>query len=202
MFNFFAYEENKKDSCYYITGSDYNHIKNVLSMQEGDTCLVSCDGQSDLCRINSFSEEFVCLEIAEENYTSTELPVKIYLFQGLPKSDKMELIIQKCVELGVSDITPVEMSRCVVKLEEKKKVSLAKRFIAQFSDFCVIILFVACIISFATGVIEGKGDFIEPIVILAIVILNAVIGVYQESRAEKAIDALRKLSAPSATVKR
>lgn len=88
------------------------------------------------------------------------------------------------------------------KLTEKKKTSLFKRFIAQFSDFCVIILFVACIISFATGVIEGKGDFVEPIVILAIVILNAVIGVYQESRAEKAIDALKKMSAPSATVLR
>lgn len=86
------------------------------------------------------------------------------------------------------------------KLAEKKKSSLIRRFFEQFSDFCVIILFVACVISFATGVIEGKGDFIEPIVILSIVILNAVIGVYQESRAEKAIDALKRLSAPSATV--
>ena len=88
------------------------------------------------------------------------------------------------------------------KLEEKKKASLLKRFFEQFKDFCVIILFIACIISFVTGLFEGKGDFVEPIVILAIVILNAVIGVYQESRAEKAIDALKKMSSPTATVKR
>ena len=128
MFNFFASEENKKDSCYYITGSDYNHIKNVLRMDIGDTCLVSQNGQSDLCRINSFSEEFVCLEIVEENYTSTELPVKIYLFQGLPKGDKMEYIIQKCVELGVFEIVPVAMRNCVVKLDDKKAKSKVARW--------------------------------------------------------------------------
>ena len=88
------------------------------------------------------------------------------------------------------------------KLSEKKKVSIIKRFIEQFKDFCVIILFVACIISFATGVMEGSKDFVEPIVILAIVILNAVIGVCQESRAEKAIDALKKMSSPTAIVRR
>ena len=85
-------------------------------------------------------------------------------------------------------------------LQVKRKKSLIVQFLEQFKDFCVIILLIACAISFATAVLENKSDFIEPVIILAIVILNAAIGVYQERRAEKAIDALKKLSAPSATV--
>lgn len=128
MFNFFADELNKQNSKYIINGADYNHIKNVLRMEIGDTCLISCGGQSDLCRIDGFFEDAVSLEIVEENYNDTELEVKIYLFQGLPKGDKMEYIIQKCVELGVFAIVPVQMKNCVVKLDDKKAKSKQSRW--------------------------------------------------------------------------
>lgn len=128
MFNFFADINNRQDSHYIIDGADYNHIKNVLRMEIGDTCLISCGGRSDLCRIVAFLSDTVSLEILEEDYTDTELPVKIYLFQGLPKGDKMEYIIQKCVELGVYGIMPVEMKHCIVKLDDKKAKSKQSRW--------------------------------------------------------------------------
>ena len=128
MFNFFVNESQKFDNGYFIEGSDYNHIKNVLRMNVGDSFLVSCGGKSDLCRIENFENERVTVSITEENYRNTELPLKIYLFQGLPKSEKMEFIIQKTTELGVCGIIPVEMNRCVVKLEEKKKKSKQTRW--------------------------------------------------------------------------
>ena len=128
MFNFFADNDSRQGNSYYITGADFNHIRNVLRMKEGDTFLVSENGISNLCEITSLSGETAVAEIIEEDYQSTELPVSVHLFQGLPKGDKTELIIQKTVELGVSAITLTEMSRCVVKLEEKKKKSKRERW--------------------------------------------------------------------------
>ncbi len=121
MFNFFVDQSNRQGDVFYISGADFNHIKNVLRMHTGDEILVSCNGKSHLCRIESLDSETAAARIEQEDYCSTELPVEIHLFQGLPKADKMELIIQKTVELGVSKIIPIEMNRCVVKLDAKKK---------------------------------------------------------------------------------
>ncbi len=128
MFNFFIEEGNRHNNRYIISGADYNHIKNVLRMKIGDEFLVSENNVSNLCRIESFEGECVTAEIIEESFQDTSLPIRIYLFQGLPKSDKLELIIQKAVELGVEGIIPVEMNRCIVKLDDKKKKSKIERW--------------------------------------------------------------------------
>ncbi len=128
MYNFFVDESNKKGEQYFICGNDYNHIKNVLRMNVGDTFLVSCNDVSDLCKIDSFDTDTVCVSVVEKGYQKTNLPINIHLFQGLPKSDKLELIIQKAVELGVCSVTPVAMKRCVVKIDDKKKKSKLQRW--------------------------------------------------------------------------
>lgn len=128
MYNFFVNADNKKENRYFITGDDYNHIKNVLRMTVGEQFLVSCNDISDLCEIESIESDTVVVKIIEENYQSTNLPINIHLFQGLPKSDKLELIIQKAVELGVATVTPVAMKRSIVKIDDKKKKSKQERW--------------------------------------------------------------------------
>lgn len=128
MYNFFANEGSRAGDIFTVTGADCNHIKNVLRMRTGEKILVSEGGKSHLCEIESIGEAAVTARVIEESYRETELPVKIYLFQGLPKSDKLELIIQKAVELGVYEIIPVEMHRSVVKLDDKKKESRRARW--------------------------------------------------------------------------
>jgi len=84
--------------------------------------------KSYFCVIDTISDTEVWVQIETEDTLGTELSNKIYLFQGLPKGDKMELIIQKAVELGVYEIIPVAMKNCVVKLDDKKSVSKIKRW--------------------------------------------------------------------------
>ena len=104
-----------------IRGNDVNHIKNVLRMRPGEEVAVSngIDGREYRCGILALEEDCVRLELRFIKEDGVELPAKIYLFQGLPKADKMELIIQKAVELGAFQVIPVAMKRCVVKLDEK-----------------------------------------------------------------------------------
>lgn len=85
---------------------------------------------------------------------------------------------------------------------QKKKKSFLRRFFEQFEDFMILVLIAAALISFAASVLEGNTDFIDPVIILAIVVLNAVLGVMQEEKAEKSLEALKKISAPTAIVYR
>lgn len=121
MHHFFVTPEQVREDNIIIEGSDVNHIKNVLRMKVGEELEISDgDNKKYLCEIASMSSDEVCAMIKTELKVDTELPSKIYLFQGLPKSDKMELIVQKAVELGVYEIIPVATKRAVVKLDDKK----------------------------------------------------------------------------------
>ncbi len=129
MHHFFVTPEQVQGDNIIITGSDVNHMKNVLRMKIGEELQIS-DGNNRrfLCEIMSMASEEVRLGIKEELRADTELPSKIYLFQGLPKSDKMELIVQKAVELGVFAVIPVATKRAVVKLDDKKACKKIERW--------------------------------------------------------------------------
>lgn len=106
----------------YITGDDVNHIKNVLRMREQDEIRLSAEnGLIYTAVIEEFLPDRIICKIIDCEGEKSELPAKIVLYQGLPKKDKMELIIQKAVELGVAKIVPVLMKRTIVKLEDRKK---------------------------------------------------------------------------------
>ena len=132
MYQFFVEpgQINESDKSVIITGGDVNHIKNVLRMKVGEEISVSngADGKEYRCGIVAFEEELVRCELRFVKEDGVELPSKVYLFQGLPKADKMELIIQKAVELGVYEVIPVAAKRCVVKLDDKKAKSKIARW--------------------------------------------------------------------------
>lgn len=113
---------NTNDKNVIITGSDVNHIRNVLRIKPGEEISVSngVDGKEYHCGIVSLEADRVICELRFMKEDDVELPCKVYLFQGLPKADKMEWIVQKAVELGVYEIIPVAAKRCVVKLDERK----------------------------------------------------------------------------------
>lgn len=129
MYQFFVEDTQVTDTYVTIEGSDVNHIKNVLRMKPGEELRISSPSKGGwFCRISEITDTSVLAEILQRDEAGTELPCKIYLFQGLPKGDKMELIIQKAVELGIYEIIPVAMKHCVVKLDEKKAQSKRTRW--------------------------------------------------------------------------
>ena len=129
MHRFFAEPSEVGEKEIRLTGADVNHIRKVLRMREGEEILIS-DGQGrDFhCRIEAIEEEEVTAQILWVLDGNAELASDITLFQGLPKGDKMEFIIQKCVELGVARIVPVNTKRTIVKLDAKKEQARIKRW--------------------------------------------------------------------------
>lgn len=121
MPKFFVNQTQLKNKKIFIEGQDVKHIKNVLRMKVGehiDVCNVDVT-QNYECEIEEINNENIICKIIKERENDSESKVKITIFQGLPKADKMELVIQKSVELGVYNIVPVAMKRCVVKLDSK-----------------------------------------------------------------------------------
>lgn len=134
MQHFFVSPEQVREEKIYVEGSDVNHMKNVLRMKTGEELTIGDgDGWLYLCVVESYEEDMAVLRILEKKKDESELPSKIYLFQGLPKQDKMELIVQKAVELGVYQVIPVATKRAVVKLDAKK----AKKKVERWQQIAV-----------------------------------------------------------------
>lgn len=129
MQHFFISPEQVEDGYVRIFGEDVNHMVNVLRMRQGEAFMANdgC-GKEYYCILEQLRTDDVLAKIAYVRAGEQELPCPITLYQGLPKSDKLELIIQKTVELGVTRIVPVSMKRCVVKLDEKKAESKRARW--------------------------------------------------------------------------
>lgn len=122
MHRFYIENNQIQDGTITLTGEDVNHIKNVLRMKNGEKAvLCNGEGKDYHCSVLDIRNDRVVFSVEEEKDTDAELRGRIYLFQGLPKKDKMELIIQKAVELGVYEIIPVMTDRTIVKLEDSKK---------------------------------------------------------------------------------
>ncbi len=121
MYQFFVNTDAVGSDQIRITGPDVNHIRNVLRLKPGTQIKVNDQGDMEyICSITELTEDIVYAKIEDMQSVTAELPVEIYLFQGYPKGDKLETIIQKTVELGVSKVVPVMMKRCVVRLDDKK----------------------------------------------------------------------------------
>lgn len=130
MPKFFIKNNQVKGEYIDITGDDVNHIKNVLRLKIDD-CIQVCNsdtGNNYKAQIVSVEKSNIKCSIIEKLNSTVESNVYIHILQGLPKADKMELIIQKCTELGVQEITPVNMERSIVKLNPKDETKKVQRW--------------------------------------------------------------------------
>ena len=130
MYRFYVSKEQITDDKVYIDGTDVNHIKNVLRLKIDD-CIQVCNsdtGNNYKAQIVSVEKSNIKCSIIEKLNSTVESNVYIHILQGLPKADKMELIIQKCTELGVQEITPVNMERSIVKLNPKDETKKIQRW--------------------------------------------------------------------------
>lgn len=129
MHHFFADPSQVAEDTVTITGPDVNHMKNVLRMKPGEALLVSDGTGNDYqCEIEWLEADRAVVRICQAFCSQMELPSRIWLFQGLPKADKLEFIIQKAVELGAEAVVPVATKNAVVRLDEKKAQSKRKRW--------------------------------------------------------------------------
>lgn len=129
MYRFFITSGDIGGGRLTVSGPDAHHISHVLRMKPGeDIEAVDEKGLVSTCRITAIGGDTVEAEVLFAEPSCAELPNRLVLFQGLPKSDKMELIIQKAVELGVSEVVPVATARCVVRLDEKRAAAKVKRW--------------------------------------------------------------------------
>ncbi|MEA4828028.1 MAG: 16S rRNA (uracil(1498)-N(3))-methyltransferase [Clostridium sp.] len=122
MHKFFVNIDKIYDNKAIIEGDDVKHIYKVLRLKEGETVNVNnCNGEEFLGTIESISKTKVEVKLSNKLEINNESPIDIYLYQGLPKSTKMDLIVQKCTELGVKEITPVITERVISALGDIKK---------------------------------------------------------------------------------
>ena len=130
MLHLFADPSDVQDELLTITGPEVNHIRNVMRLKPGEEISVSIGGDGKEYRygIESYTEDSVLCRLRFVKDKEVELPVRVLLFQGLPKADKMDLIVQKAVELGAAEIIPVSMERCVVKLDAGKAAKKTARW--------------------------------------------------------------------------
>ncbi|HHV27537.1 16S rRNA (uracil(1498)-N(3))-methyltransferase [Anaerosalibacter bizertensis] len=121
MNRFFIDKENISEELITIEGEDVKHIRDVIRLKEGDKIEISSEGILYICEISIIEKKKVIAKILHRESGDHEPPISIILYQGLPKSSKMDFIIQKATEIGVKEIYPIKTKRTVVKIDNKKK---------------------------------------------------------------------------------